>query len=147
MGGRNGPVDLTEETFMEAIRAGAGSPLRQRMITILAGLVSRTQQNYIGAVRRLAAHYRRSPDQLSEDDVRRYLLTLRERGVARGTFKTAHFGIRFLYCRTLERDWPLFGKKRFVSPVRSDCRRPCPMPRSAAFSAPSGTPSTRRASR
>ena len=33
MDGRNSPVDLTEETFMEAIRAGTGSPLRQRMIT------------------------------------------------------------------------------------------------------------------
>jgi hypothetical protein len=66
--GRNSPVDLTEKTFMEAIRAGAGSPLRQRMITDmdLAGLASRTQQNDIGAVRRLAAHYRRSPDRLNE---------------------------------------------------------------------------------
>lgn len=130
------------------------TPLRERMIAdmTLAGLAAGTQSVYVQAVRGLAAHYRRSPDQLSEDDVRRYLLTLRERGVARGTFKTAHFGIRFLYCRTLycrtlERDWPLFGKKRFVSPVRSGCRRLCPMPRSAAFSAPSGTPSTRRASR
>ena len=125
------------------------TPLRERMIAdmTLAGLAAGTQSVYVQAVRGLAAHYRRSPDQLSEDDVRRYLLTLRERGVARGTFKTAHFGIRFLYCRTLERDWPLFGKKRFVSAVRSGCRRPCPMPRSAAFSAPSGTPSTRRASR
>ena len=124
------------------------TPLRERMIAdmTLAGLAAGTQSAYVQAVRGLAAHYRRSPDQLSEDDVRRYLLNLRERGVARGTFKTAHFGIRFLYCRTLERDWPLFGKKRFVSPVRSGCRRLCPMPRSAAFSAPSGTPSTRRAS-
>ena len=125
------------------------TPLRERMIAdmTLAGLAAGTQSVYVQAVRGLAAHYRRSPDQLSEDDVRRYLLTLRERGVARGTFKTAHFGIRFLYCRTLERDWPLFGKKDSSAQVRSGCRRPCPMPRSAGFSAPSGTPSTRRASR
>ena len=125
------------------------TPLRLRMIEdmTLAGLAAGTQAVYIQAVRRLAAHYRRSPDQLSEDEVRAYLLALRERGVALGTFKTNQGGIQFLYRRTLERDWPLFGKKRFVSPVRSDCRRPCPMPRSAAFSAPSGTPSTRRASR
>ena len=125
------------------------TPLRLRMIEdmTLAGLAAGTQAIYIQAVRRLAAHYRRSPDQLSEDEVRAYLLALRERGVALGTFKTNQGGIQFLYRRTLERDWPLFGKKRFVSPVRSGCRRPCPMPRSAAFSAPSGTPSTRRASR
>ena len=82
MDGRNSSVDLTEETFMEALRAGAGSSLRQRMITILVGLVSRTQQNYIGAVRRLAAHYRRSPDRLNEEEVRAYLLALRDRGAA-----------------------------------------------------------------
>jgi hypothetical protein len=82
--GRNSSVDLTEETFMEALRAGAGGPLRQRMITILAGLVSRTQQNYIGAVRRLAAHYRRFPDRLNEEEVRAYLLALWESGSSYG---------------------------------------------------------------
>jgi len=58
------------------------TPLRERMIAdmTLAGLAAGTQSVYVQAVRGLAAHYRRSPDQLSEDDVRRYLLTLRERG-------------------------------------------------------------------
>ena len=64
------------------------TPLRLRMIEdmTLAGLAAGTQAIYIQAVRRLAAHYRRSPDQLSEDEVRAYLLALRERGVALGTF-------------------------------------------------------------
>ena len=108
------------------------TPLRERMIAdmTLAGLAAGTQSVYVQAVRGLAAHYRRSPDQLSEDDVRRYLLTLRERGVARGTFKTAHFGIRFLYCRTLERDWPLFGKKDSSAPSEATAAGPvrCPGP-------------------
>jgi hypothetical protein len=38
-------------------------------------------------VRRLAVHYRRSPDQLSEEEVRSYLLEVRKQGAARGTFK------------------------------------------------------------
>ena len=48
------------------------SPLRERMIEdmILAGLALGTRQAYTQAVRRLAARYRRSPDQLSEDEVR-----------------------------------------------------------------------------
>ena len=72
------------------------SPLRQRMIENmkLAGLSSATQAAYIKAVRGLAAYYQRSPDQLSEEEVRSYLLALRERGVARGTFKTSHYGIQ-----------------------------------------------------
>jgi Phage integrase, N-terminal SAM-like domain len=89
------------------------SALRLRMIEDmrLAGLASGTQASYVQAVRGLAAHYRRAPDQLSEDEVRAYLLGLRERGVARGTFKTQHYGIQFLYRQTLNRDWPLFSKK------------------------------------
>lgn len=90
------------------------TPLRQRMIEDMrtAGLASGTQALYLVAVHNLAAHYRRSPDELSEEEVRAYLLSLRERGVALGTFKTNHGGIQFLYRWTLDRDWPLFGKKK-----------------------------------
>jgi hypothetical protein len=63
-------------------------------------------------VYRLAAHYHRSPEQLSEEDVRGYLLDLRQRGAARGTFKTSQYGLRFLYHHTLGRDWGLFGEKK-----------------------------------
>ena len=109
------------------------TPLRLRMIEnmTLAGLAAGTQAVYLQAVRRLAAHYRRSPDQLSEDEVRAYLLALRERGVALGTFKTNQGGIQFLYRRTLERDWPLFWKKRFARPGRSACPSSCRTFRSA----------------
>src|SRR5579862_4427010 len=94
------------------------TPLRVRMTEdmTLAGFTPGTQAIYIDAVRRLAAHYRRSPDQLSEDEVRSYLLGLRERGVALGTFKTNHGGIQFLYRQTLDRDWPLFWKKKIRPP-------------------------------
>lgn len=90
------------------------TPLRQRMTEDMrtAGLASGTQALYLDAVRNLAAHYRRSPDELSEEEVRAYLLSLRERGVALGTFKTNHGGIQFLYRWTLDRDWPLFGEKK-----------------------------------
>ncbi len=48
------------------------SPLRARMIEemTLAGLAVGTQKIYIQAVRRLAAHCRRSPDELGEEEVR-----------------------------------------------------------------------------
>jgi Phage integrase, N-terminal SAM-like domain len=97
------------------------SPLRQRMIEemTLAGLSAATHKAYIKAVRGLAARYHRSPDQLTEEEVRSYLLAMRERGVARGTFKTSHYGIQFLYRDTLDRDWALFSKKRSGNPSRS----------------------------
>ena len=97
------------------------SPLRQRMIEdmTLAGLSPTTQAIYIKAVRGLAAHYHRSPENLSEEEVRSYLLGMRERGAARGTFKVSHYGIQFLYRNTLGCDWALFSKKRSASPSRS----------------------------
>jgi integrase/recombinase XerD len=93
------------------------TPLRLRMTEDmrLAGLTPGTQAVYLDAVRRLAVHYGRSPDQLSEEEVRSYLLGLRDRGIALGTFKTNHGGIQFLYRRTLDRDWPLFWKKKASS--------------------------------
>ena len=98
------------------------SPLRARMIDdmTLAGLALGTQKIYAQAVRRLAAHYRRSPDQLSEEEVRSYLLELRRRGVARGTFKTSQYGLQFFYRRTLGRGWGLFGgKKDWLAPAEA----------------------------
>jgi Phage integrase, N-terminal SAM-like domain len=101
------------------------TPLRLQMIEDMrsAGLAPGTQAVYVDAVRRLAAHYRRSPAQLTEEDVRRYLLGLRERGLALGTFKTNHGGIQFLYRRSLDRDWALFEKKEFARPSSGGFRR------------------------
>ena len=109
------------------------SPLRMRMIEDmkLAGLSPGTQATYIDAVRKLAAYYRRSPDQLSEEEVRAYILHLRERGAARGTFKANYYGIQYLYRYTVSRDWALFAKKRSVCRDRSGCPARLPTPRSA----------------
>ena len=110
-------------------------PLRCRMIEdmVLAGLARRTQLNYLYAVRGLAADLHRSPDLLTEEEVRGYLLGLRGRGVARGTFKTSHYGLRFLYRETLGCDWALFGKKRYGNQSKSACPMPSPMPRCGNF--------------
>jgi hypothetical protein len=90
------------------------SPQRARMIDdmILAGLAEGTRKLYVPAVRQLAAHHRRPPDQLSEDEVRSNLLGSRQRGVARGTFQTSHHGMRFFYQHTFGRAWELFGGKK-----------------------------------
>jgi hypothetical protein len=87
-----------------------------------AGLAPSTKEVYLQGVRRLAAYYRRSPDQLSEAEVRNYLLHLRDRrGVARGTFQPHHGGIRFLFAHTLDREWSLFSKKESVRPSAGVC--------------------------
>src|SRR5262249_30513008 len=96
------------------------SPLRTRMIEDmqLAGLSAKTQEVYLQAVTALVKHYgNRSPARLTEEEVRCYLLAVRQRN-ARGTFKTCHYGIQFFYRNTLGKDWALF-KKRSGPPKRS----------------------------
>jgi Phage integrase, N-terminal SAM-like domain len=108
------------------------TPLRRRMIEDMtsAGLARSTQVTYIQGVRRLAAYYRRSPDQLSEAEVRAYLLHLRDgRGAARGTFRPYHGGIQFFFACTLDRDWPLFSKKESNRQSTDGCRSSCRTPR------------------
>jgi len=65
------------------------TPLRRRMIEDmkLAGLAAKTQEVYQQAVSALVKHYRKSPEQLTEEEVRRYLLEVRER--TPGQFKTS----------------------------------------------------------
>ena len=52
--------------------------LRQRMIEDmqLRGLAERTQEVYVAAVRQLAEHYGKSPDQISDEELRQYFLYL-----------------------------------------------------------------------
>lgn len=94
------------------------TPLRQRMIEDmqLRGFSARTQECYVGAVRQLARHYHRSPDLLTEEDLRGYFLYLaNEKKAARATATIALCGIKFFFERTLHRDWPTL---RFVRPPR-----------------------------
>ena len=120
------------------------TPLRMRMTDdmVSAGLVPSTQAAYINAVRGLAAHYRRSPEDLGEAEVRGYLLHVRdERGVAHGTFLPIHAAIQFLYTRTLDLDWPLFSKKECARRRRSAFQRFSPTPRRARSSPACAIPS------
>jgi site-specific recombinase XerD len=83
--------------------------LRKHMIEDmqLRGLSASTQEQYVHAVKQLAQHFHRSPDQLSDEDLREYFLYLaNEKKLARSTTTIALCGIRFLYQRTLHQQWP-----------------------------------------
>src|ERR1051326_4018222 len=85
------------------------TPLRQQMIEDmqLNGLSASTQKLYAGAVIQLAKHYHRSPDQLTEQDLRQYFLYLtNEKKISRSTTTIAVCAVKFLYEKTLRRQWP-----------------------------------------
>jgi site-specific recombinase XerD len=87
------------------------SHLRQKMIEDmqLNGLAERTQEAYLLAVRQLARHYRKSPDQIDEEELRQYFLFLKnEKHAARSTCTLALCGIKFFFQHTLGREWKTF---------------------------------------
>jgi len=76
----------------------------------LRGLAERTQEAYTRAVRQLAAHYHKSPDRISEAELRQYFLYLKNiKHYSRNTMTVAICGIRFFYEQTLNRHWAIFG--------------------------------------
>ena len=100
------------------------SAIRQRMIEDmqLHGYSAKTQTAYLGAVRGLAGHYHRTPEDITQDELRSYFLYLvKERGVARSTLTIHLCGIKFFFEKTLKREWLIFNlvrpKKRTKLPV------------------------------
>ena len=94
------------------------SKLREEMIKdmTLAGFRERTQESYLHAVKDLATYYKRSPDLISEDDLKEYFLYLiNERKLAQSTLRQRICGIRFLFKSTLKRDFPVFD---FIKPQK-----------------------------
>src|SRR6266536_132180 len=89
--------------------------LRQRMIECLQlrGLSARTQESYVRAVRQLSEHYHKSPDLITEEELRQYFLHLKNvRHYARATATIAICGIRFFFEKTLQRQWTVFNLVR-----------------------------------
>lgn len=72
----------------------------------LHGFSPKTQACYVGAVRGLAKFYNKSPDLVTEEELRSYFLHLTlERKVARATATIALCGIKFFFQNTVRRDW------------------------------------------
>jgi len=94
------------------------SALRQKMLEDmqLRGFAVRTQEAYLSAVRQLAKYYRKSPDRIEEEELRRYFLFLKnEKHAARNTCTIALCGIKFFFQHTLGREWQTFD---FLRPLK-----------------------------
>jgi len=82
------------------------TPLRQKLIDEiqLRGLSIHTQDSYVRSVTGLARFYRRSPDQLNDDQLKEYLLhLLREKKLAVSSLIVAVSGLRFFFGNVLHR--------------------------------------------
>lgn len=82
------------------------TPLRQKLIDELdlRGFAPSSKDNYVNAVRRLAEHFKRSPEHISDDELKTYLLHLiREQHRARSTIQVIVSALRFFYQHVLGR--------------------------------------------
>jgi integrase/recombinase XerD len=82
------------------------TPLRQKFIDELdlRGFSANTKDNYVGAVYRLARHFRRSPDQISDEELKHYLLYLiRDLNRSHSTLIVTVSALRFFYGHVLGR--------------------------------------------
>ena len=89
--------------------------LRQRFLEDLQlqGLSARTQQAYTRAVRQLAEHVKKSPADISEEELRQYFLHVKnERHWARASMTQAICGIKRFFEQTLQRDWQVLDVVR-----------------------------------
>jgi len=89
----------------------------------LKGATAKTQHIYLREVTKLAKHYSKSPDELGENEIKEYLLHLKESGLADGTFRFYAAGIKFLYSATLQQRWVddiKFGRRPLKLPVVLD---------------------------
>src|SRR6266498_2215094 len=73
--------------------------LREKMIEEmkLRNFASRTQKSYVAAMVGLARHYHQFPDQLTQEQIRTYLLHLQDRGLSANSQNVAISGLRFFY--------------------------------------------------
>lgn len=73
----------------------------------LRGYSERTQKAYVQQVVGLVRHYMRDPRELSDEEIRSYLLWLTDSGKSASTVNQALAGIRFLYREVVGREWQL----------------------------------------
>jgi len=84
--------------------------LRDRMEQdlILCGLRPATRRNYLFYGRQFAAFFRRSPEQLGEAEIRKFLLHhIQVRRASYDTYRQARAALKFLYTVTLKRSWEI----------------------------------------
>jgi len=93
--------------------------LRDRMVVDLklGGYSTSTAKIYLLYARRFVLHFKRSPAELGEEEIRTFLLHLvEEQGISHSSFRQYRAALKFLYTVTLRRAWTVAG----IAPRRRD---------------------------
>src|SRR6185369_11693862 len=99
-------LEVSDRIEFLGIHEAPMTPLRQRMIDDmrLRNFSPHTARNYLKAVERFAKHFMLSPDKISQEQIRQYLLYLiHERKIAWSTYNVTRCALQFFYEVTLRR--------------------------------------------
>jgi integrase/recombinase XerD len=91
------------------------TPLRKQMLEDLQlkGYSPSTRDCYVRGVERLAKYYKKSPALITEEELRQYFLYMKlEKRYSRSTATITLCGIKFLYEKTLRKNWPVLDLVR-----------------------------------
>ena len=108
-------LSLSKETLPMAQSKFFTGKLYDRMADDLhlGGMSERTHAGYLRAVRQLADYCQTPPGKITEDQLRRYFLYLKnEKKFAYGSLRVAFSGIKFFYTRTCKRSWDTLAKMK-----------------------------------
>jgi integrase/recombinase XerD len=79
----------------------------------LHGFSLTTQKSYINCIRQLAGYFHKSPDLISEEEIRKYFLYLTlEREVSHSFATVQLCALKFFFQKTLQREWPVLNLMR-----------------------------------
>ncbi len=100
------------------------SPLREKLIEelTLRGFSPRTHERYVASIEALSLYYRRSPDGLSDGEIRAFLMEEHKRGLSPSSLNVMVSAMRFFYSRILKRD--MEELRELVPRVRNTKNRP-----------------------
>lgn len=95
---------------------------RMEMDLKLKNVSASTRKIYLIYARKFVAYYRRDPAEISDQEIRRYLLQLIQvEMISHGTYRQVLAALKFLYTVTLGQDWKIrqipFPKQRRVLPA------------------------------
>lgn len=100
-------------------------PIREQFIKDMqvAGLADATQQRYLKNVDLFFKAVWRNPEEVTEAMVQDFIVSVRNRDVAKETFRGYHYALKFFFVNSLRRDWPLLKKTEFARRPGSVCVR------------------------
>ena len=85
--------------------------LRMKEDLQLSGKGERTQESYLRMLRKFTEFLNREPDSATEDDLRNYLLYIKNQRLwSNSTINVAYCALKFFFSKTCPRDWPTLKK-------------------------------------